>query len=347
MSETDARSEGIIPGAIPGGSDTLTQAIGEALKLIDSAESIVVAAHYGPDGDAMGSTLGLTHFLVEQGKRAKAYNRDGVPYNFRHLVGGQEILTSEGEIEATTDLVVILDCSSLKRVNPKIDLDRARTKVLVIDHHATLDSFDPDVLVHDVAASAVGEILYRLIQASGHRLSEKVAQCLFVAIHTDTGSFRYSNTTPAALAAVGELVRAGVDVWRVASETYENHPVSRIQLLSKVLETLQISSCGRFAFLTVTFDMYKSTGTGPEMLDGFINFARSIQGVEVAAQMRQVDRGRFKVSLRSRGKVDVAELAARFGGGGHKNAAGCTIDGGTDQVFETLTAAFQAALDGA
>ena len=338
---------GITPDEIPGGSEVLTRALRDAMGLFDAASSIVVAAHYGPDGDAVGSTLGLTQYLVERGKKAVAFNRDGVPYNFQHLPGAANVLTSVADIPDQVDLFVILDCSSLRRVEPKIQLDRAQTKVLVFDHHSTLDSNAIDVLVHDVNASAVGEILYRFIQMSGAPLTREVAECLFVAIHTDTGSFRYSNTSPASLSAVGELVRAGVDVWGVCSATYENHPASRILLLSEVLDTLKISDCGRFAFLTVTFSMYKRTGTGPEMLDGFINFARSIQGVEVAAQVRQVDKGRFKVSLRSRGTVNVAELAARFGGGGHKNAAGCAIDGDTTHIYDTLTAAFQEALDGA
>ena len=133
-------------------------------------------------------------------------------------------------------------------------------------------------------------------------------------------------------------------MWEVASGVYENHPVGRIKLLGLVLDTLQLSDCGRFAFLTVTQAMYKRTKTGPEMIDGFINYARGVRGVEVAAQLREIGRGNYRVSLRSRGKVNVAALAARFGGGGHHNAAGCGLKGTADEVVGVLTKEFQAAL---
>ncbi len=340
-----SESNGIKPQAIPGGHDELAGMLAGALALIEQAETIVVSAHHGPDGDALGSTLALTQALNQFGKKAVAFNRDPAPYNLSYLHGADELVRDPREFPKPLDLFIVCDCTSLQRVDPALVLDTNHTKVLCVDHHATIDSDFADVLLHDVAACATGELVYRLIVEMGISLTKPVAEALFAAIHTDTGSFRYSNTSPAALSAAGELVRAGVDVWHVCSQTYENYPVGRVKLLGEVLDTLTVSNCGRFAFLTVTQAMFTRTGTGPEVIDGFINYARGVQGVEVAAQVRVVAPEKFLISLRSRGRVDVATLAAGFGGGGHKNAAGCGIDGDADSVIQTITEAFQEILD--
>ena len=338
-----AEPPAITPGPIPGG-EAVSETLPRAVELIRSASSIAVAAHAGPDGDAIGSTLACSQLLRELGKKVVAYNRDGAPYNFTYLSGSEDVVTSPAELPDDLDLFIVLDCSSLVRVDPDLTL-ASDVKLLCIDHHATIDDDFADVFVHDVSACAVGEMIYRLVRALDASLSRPVAEALYAAIHTDTGSFRYSNTSPAALAAAGELVRAGVDVWHVASNTYENHPLSRVKLLGEVLKTLHVSDCGRFAFISVTDDMYERTGAGPEMLDGFINHARGIRGVEVAAQVRQNGDDSYRVSLRSRGRVNVAALAKRFGGGGHHNAAGCSIEGHLETVMETLTRVFQESLE--
>lgn len=340
-----SEGNGITPQVITGGHDDLPEMLANALALIEQAETIVVSAHHGPDGDALGSTLALTQALLQFGKKAFAFNRDPAPYNLSYLYGAGSLLRSPEDFPEPLDLFIVCDCTSLDRVDPRLELDRKHTKVLCIDHHATIDSDFSDVLVHDVGACATGELVYRLIVKLGIPLIKPVAEALFAAIHTDTGSFRYSNTSPAALSAAGELVRAGVDVWHVCSETYENYPIGRVKLLSEVLDTLTVSDCGRFAFLTVTQDMFARTETGPEVIDGFINYARGVQGVEVAAQVREVAPERYRISLRSRGRVDVATLAAGFGGGGHRNAAGCGLDGNAESVIQTITQAFQEILD--
>jgi phosphoesterase RecJ-like protein len=336
----------ITPAPLPSQGETLDGAYRAAAELLEKSHRIAVAAHIGPDGDAIGSTLGLTNLLREMGKEVTPFNHDPVPYNFSFMKGADTVVTDLRKLPRDLDLFVVLDCASLERVHPQLSIRGESTSVLVIDHHRVDRADFADVFVHDEGAAAVGEMLYRLVVALGRPLSRDVAECLFCSIHTDTGSYRYSNTSPAVLLASSELVRAGVDVWHVCSETYENHPVARVELLAKALSTLHVSGCGRFAFLTVTRDMYRETGGGPEMLDGFINFARGISGVEVAAQLREVGDDKFRVSLRSRGKVDVAALAGRFGGGGHHNAAGCGLDGQPREVIAELEAAFREILDG-
>ncbi|MBN1946570.1 MAG: bifunctional oligoribonuclease/PAP phosphatase NrnA [Bradymonadales bacterium] len=323
---------------IPGGSPDLADQLERASAYLHSGTRFLVCSHEAPDGDAIGSTLALANLLWDMGKQATPYNRDGVPYNFRFLPGADRLVAQPEGVLDGIDTLLILDCASLKRVDSRLVPDREKTRVVCIDHHETVDPNGPDLLVLDAAASCVGEILYRWMHRLSVLLSTPVAECLYVSVHTDTGGFRYQNTTPAALALASRLVGAGVDVWKVTSEVYENHPPGRVKLLSEVLDTLHISACGRIAFITVTQEMYRRTSTGPEMLDGFINFARGIIGVEVAGQLRELEHNRYRVSFRSRGRVDVARLAQKFGGGGHQNAAGCTIEGPPAQIIGMLTA---------
>jgi phosphoesterase RecJ-like protein len=334
----DSHSTGIVAQAIAGGSEQLDEELAQAAALIKQHQRIIVASHASPDGDAIGSLLALTHVLAGMGKRAVAYNLDGVPYNFRFLAGAEDVISDRSLLPRDTDLAICLDCSSWGRVDQHLVLDRKQVRTLCIDHHETVDADGFDVFVHDVRACAVGELIYRLIRVLEVPLSRHVAECLYVSIQTDTGSFRYSNTTAGALQAAAELVRAGIDVWTISSEVYEKHPIGRLKLLAHVLDTLHLSSDGRLAFVTVTHEMYQRTGTGPEMLDGFINYARGIAGVEVACQIRESKTNVYRVSFRSRGRVNVAQLAQQFGGGGHHNAAGCTIEGTPQTIVRQLTA---------
>jgi bifunctional oligoribonuclease and PAP phosphatase NrnA len=328
----------IEPAPLPPGPPRVEAQLAKVADLIRAHDKFIVTAHAGPDGDAVGSTLAMVHLLKQLGKEVVAFNKDRIPYSFAFLPGIELITQNLKRLPKNAQVCFVLDCSSLERVHPDLKLDTSRTRVVVIDHHSTIEAKPSDLLVVDPTASAVGELIYRLLGALSLRLTPDVAQCLFTSVQTDTGSFRYSNTTPAALMLAAETVRAGIDVWGSSSAVYENHPAGRVRLLAQVLETLQISTCGRLAFLTVTREMYRQTGTGSEMLDGFINHARGIHGVEVATQMREVDDEEFRVSFRSRGHVNVAKAAEHFGGGGHHNAAGCTARGSAEQVRMEITA---------
>jgi phosphoesterase RecJ-like protein len=329
---------------IPGASETLEASLVEAVALIEAHETFLVTCHRGPDGDAIGSVLAFCHLLWNLGKEATPYSTDQLPYTLEFLPGSDRIVSGQ-QPGPQHDVVAVLDCGSFERVSPDFRVDRSVSRVLCVDHHLTIDSSFADVMVHDAEASSTGELIYRLAVVLGAPLTPEIAKCLYAAIHTDTGGFRYSTTSAASLAAASELVRAGVNVWEIASEIYENYPEGRIRLLGQVLETLERSSCGRLAFITVSTEMYEQTDTGPEMLDGFINYARGISGVEVAAQIRQTDPGKYRVSFRSRGRVNVAELAEGFGGGGHHNAAACRLDGEPREIIERLTEELNRILD--
>ena len=178
--------------------------------------------------------------------------------------------------------------------------------------------------------------MYRIAHAFGYRFDPETALCIYVAIITDTGSFRYSNANREAFSVAGEMIEYGVNAWDVAEKLYENQPQKRLELLARCLPTLEVFKGGQAASVTVTCDMYAACGADSELTDGFINYPRSIRGVEVAIFFRQLDERKFKVGFRSKGKVNVAAFSAALGGGGHHNAAGCTVEGKLADVKATV-----------
>ncbi len=305
-----------------------------ALALLAMADSVVVATHVDPDGDAVGSSLALALMLLDQGKRVTLYDRDPVPYNFAFLPGAERF---GRQLPESCDLLCLLDCSSRERAGEELAAWAGARNMLCIDHHLTA-SVEAEVSLVDPEASATGELVYELALELAPGFGFAVAVNLYTAILTDTGSFRYSNATPTAFAAAGELVRRGVDPWEVTQQVYESHPAARLRLLARVLETLKVSPSGRAASVWVTEEMFAETGSNSEHTDGMINYPRSIAGVEVAFMVRETGPGECKVSFRSRGRVNVASLAAEFGGGGHHNAAGCRMGGCLPDVVEEVFA---------
>ncbi|WP_168210979.1 DHH family phosphoesterase [Persicimonas caeni] len=322
----------------------LADQIERFLEVIEENERFLVVSHTSPDGDAIGSTLSMGLLLEALGKEVVFYNRDAVPYNFGFLEGADAMVT-EVPADADIDVTVVLDCAEPERIGEEFPEQGWGDTIVVVDHHKTWDAEFADIYVRDVGAAATGELVYRLVVAAGVKLDKPIAEALYCCVMTDTGSFRYSNTSRTTFRIAGELIDAGVEPWRMTSHIYESNPKERLELLALVLNTLEFSHCGRLAFLRIEDEMFESTGTGPELTDGFINYARSIRGVEVATQLREDDEDLWRVSFRSRGKVDVSELAAKFGGGGHHNAAGCRIEGTSDEIVEKLSQALVELLD--
>jgi len=304
-----------------------TTAIDAILEVLAAGSRFLVAAHENPDGDALASTLALALTLRENGKQAVAYNRDGLPETFAFLPGAATLVDT---LPASTsfDAVLVLDSGDLRRAGD--DLDALAPTLINIDHHP--GSNFGDIVYLDTAASATGALVFRLMKAAGWAPSREVATCLYTAIISDTGSFRYSNADPEAFAMAGELVACGVDPWEISSRLYESQPENRLRLLGDVLKTLEVSPCRRIAAVTCTLEMFERSGAGPEHTDGFVNYPRSLEGVEVAIFFRQVRPDAVKVGFRSKGLVDVGSLAAALGGGGHHNAAGVLIEGVPDAV---------------
>ena len=302
------------------------------LKTINDGERFLVASHEGPDGDALASTLALTLALRELGKEVVAYNRDGLPAAFDFLPGADSLVSSLAPGERF-DAGFVLDAGELRRAGAEL---RQCCKILVnIDHHPYSENFG-EIYYVDTEASATGALVYRILMAGGWPISKDVATCIYTTIISDTGSFRYSNSNPEAFRIAGEMIAQGVSPWDVATGLYENQDPRRLQLLARALATLRISSCGRFASLAVTDEMYAATGANAEHTDGFVNYPRSIRDVEVAIFFRQVSPTSFKVGFRSKGMVDVGALSRELGGGGHHNAAGALVEGTLDEVRKTV-----------
>jgi phosphoesterase RecJ-like protein len=302
------------------------------LEKIDAGQKFLVASHESPDGDAMASTLALANFLRECGKEVVAYNKDCVPKDFDFLPGA-ETLVDRLDQGAVFDVGFILDAGELRRAGK--NLKEACRCLINIDHHPHSENFG-DIYYVDESASATGAMIYRIVKASGQPFSFNVALCIYTAILSDTGSFRYSNADPEAFNIAAEMVAQGVSPWDVASGLYESQDEKRLRLLALALATLTVSSCGSYASVSVTREMMEQTCAGPEDTDGFVNYPRSVRGVEVALFFRQVGDQTFKVGFRSKGKVDVGGLSREFGGGGHHNAAGAMLEGTLNQVRESV-----------
>jgi phosphoesterase RecJ-like protein len=290
--------------------------------LIAEAENILIVAHKNPDGDAIGSLLGFSRMLRLMGKKPVVYCPDKVPKVLSFLDGADEVL-SELDDETVFNLTVVLDTADASLLPPGLPPKERMGTLAVIDHHATHGDLGDLVIRYE--ASAVGEMLLDLQQRLVWPMDAKVAECLYTSIVADTGSFRFANTTPATHRAAAELISLGARSWHVATELFESFPIGRQRLLGEVLSTLTVSDDGRYAYLHCTQAMFKKTGASKEDLDSTINYARSIDTVQVAAMFREEQNGDVKVSFRSKGAIDVAAICAEFDGGGHKAAAGCTL----------------------
>lgn len=307
------------------------------LRAIREGRRFLVASHENPDGDAIASTLALANALREMGKDVVAFNRDGVPNDYRFLPGWENVVTSVPDGDRF-DVGFVLDAGELHRAGRWIR--HACHTLANIDHHPHSEDFG-DIYWVDEKASATGVLVYRLLTAADWPVSLDVATCIYTTILSDTGSFRYSNADPEAFRVAGEMVALGVDPWSIASGLYESQEEARLRLLALALPTLDVAPCGTFAAITVTSEMMTATGTAPEHTDRFINYPRSVRGVEVAIFFRQTGPDSFKVGFRSKGRIDVGALAREFGGGGHHNAAGAILSGAfpavRNQVFSRLS----------
>ena len=312
-----------------------------AVAALRSAKKVLLTMHRGPDGDALGSALALACTLRDLGREVTVYNPDELPYNFRFLSGAASVAKSL-PADAAFDVTVATDAGSFDRLGPDVPKDGRRGVLLNLDHHVTTEPFG-DVNYVDPHAASVGILAYKIIKELGAPLSRDAAECIYASILADTGCFRYSSTDPECLRIAAELLEAGVDPWEMTVRVYEQQPLARMRLLADVLSTLEVH--GKLATITITNAMVAKTGSEIDFTDGFINYARSVDGVEVAASFREpLNGGPWRVSFRSRGRVNVAAIAQKFGGGGHHNAAGCSIEGDEAAVRARIAEQIEEAL---
>lgn len=302
----------------------------EILAAISQGKRFLITAHVRLDGDALGSELALYLMLKDLGKEAVICNQDATPEHYRFLPAAEHIVHDLEHIEKY-DIAFILDCSELDRIG-KMAADVVKIKTLInIDHHVSNGRFSKLTLL-DPQASSTGELLYRLMRKMHVKMTKDICTNLYAAILTDTGGFRYSSTHQETLRAAGDLVEGGANPQWISENIYESDPPAKLQLLSKVLETLTLDMENRVASMVVTQKHLQDTGATMEHTDGFIDIPRTVKGIDIAMLYTQMGENQYKLSLRSKGKVNVEKIARQFGGGGHVNAAACRIDGDIEAI---------------
>jgi phosphoesterase RecJ-like protein len=322
----------------------MSDACRQISELLRSQNTFLVLTHYRPDGDAVGSQLALLLLLQDLGKTVEAWNDDEVPGKFRFLPHSDLIARPSAEPK-DFDVVIAIDTSTWQRVGTAAQRIRSRKHFINIDHHVSNEMFaDINWVVPEAPAS--GQIAFDLIKSGGFTLTPEIATCLFAAISTDTGSFSYNNTTAASLRVAAELVDTGINVGEICRHVYESYPYGRLMLLQKVLARLQLADQKRIAYMWITNSMFGESGAKREDTEGLIDYARAIQGVVVALLFEEtVEPGKFRISLRSKHpKLDVNAIARRFGGGGHREAAGARISGEAHEIERNVLAAVSEAL---
>lgn len=310
--------------------------------LIGRHRTFLITAHERLDGDALGSELALFHMLVGMGKEATVYNQDRTPENYQFLPASNRIVNDLPPLESV-EVAFILDSSELERVGKEAPRIASVPTLINIDHHVSNAGFCETALI-DSQASSTGELVCRLAAHMGVAVSREMASCLYTAILTDTGGFRYGNTSQAALLAAAGLVADGADPQWISENVYETNSPAKIRLLAAVLPTLTIDEGGSVGSLTVTQQAITAAGALPEHTEGFVDLPRSIRGVKISILYAELPDGRFKLSMRSKGNVNVERVARAFGGGGHVNAAACRMEGALPDIRRRLLEAIRASL---
>ena len=333
---------------------TLTEAdrtaAADLAEALHPGQRICLTTHVNPDGDGLGSEAGLAHLLRGQGYEVAITNPSPTPSRFRFLF--DELPGVDRTPEAVkelrrADVVIVLDISDLGRLGMLAETVRDRgVTVACIDHHVSPGSLPPGPRYVDPTAAATGELVFELALANGWPITQPAARGLYVALLTDTGGFRFSNTHPRTLRIAAELLETGLDPEQIYLDVYARAPEGRPRLFAEALQTLVVEPDVGLAWVTVPPGAIERLGVSSDDLDGVVEFPRSIEGVRMALLFREVSQGRVKVSLRSVGSVDVAAFAKQFGGGGHTKASGLALPGALADVQASVLAAAREYLSG-
>ena len=302
----------------------------ETGKLLLDAKKIVLCTHVSPDGDTLGSSLGLAQCLQKLGNEVIVYCDDLVNKSFSFIPGIELLQRPDANNSVEADLLVVIDASSFDRIGMVGEVVKYK-QLLNIDHHISNTHF-ADFVYLDSKAAATGEIMCELLQEMAWPIDHNIAECFYIAISTDCGSFRYANTTPKTMRAGAWLLEQGVRPNEI-SDKLDMKSRLTVEMLAKVLPSLTFEADGKIAYLTITNDLYNKDAN----TDSFVNYPRYIDGVEVASMFKAVEPKVTRVSMRS-SNVDVAQVALSFGGGGHIRAAGCTIYAPVEEAREQLLA---------
>ena len=311
----------------------------EAAKLLRESNRILISGHINPDGDSLGSMCALGHVLRSLGKTVVSVSPDGVPDGYKFLPGSDRIVTQLPH-DRQFDLCVMVDSENEGRLGDVAQVLKSCKKTLDIDHHPGGER-TADVQVIDATSASSGEIVYEILMEMGVRIGPAVAECLLTAIVTDTGCFRFSNVKPTTLRTAASLIEKGASISKVVRRVYETRPLSSAKLLGAALSSLNTSENGRIAYASITQEQMAAAGADASEAEGIVNYVRSVRGARIGILFREEEGGTTRVSLRAGEGFDVAQVARLFGGGGHKTAAGCTIDRPVAEAVDLVIGAAQ------
>ena len=310
----------------------------EITKLLEKNNSFLITSHKNIDGDAIGSELALYFILKKLKKKPIILNQDRLPRIYNFLPDSDKVHCLEDNYIniKNIDVGIIVDCTNFERIEETYKIFKNIKNIINIDHHNSNENYG-DLNYIDSSASSVGEIIYDLIKFINlDLLDEKISTCLYTAIITDTGSFRYSNVSSKTFSVVSDLTSQGIKPNLIADKIYNRNTYSGLKLLGKALSTLEVDKSNYASWLTITRDMLNDTEANDEEVEGIIDMARTLENTEVSILFRETKDNKIKVSFRSKGDFNVNEFAGKFNGGGHPNSSGCVCSGKIAEVKEKI-----------
>ena len=318
--------------------------LGKIVEILSKGHAFILTTHKDPDGDGIGSMLALGQSLKQAGKQVCLLLEESVPQPFDLLLGA-DLIEQNVDLDIEWTAVVVLDCADEKRLGGVArTLDSVRPWIN-IDHHETNTEFG-DINFIEPKGSSTGELVYEIIKEAAFPINSDIAEGIFAAIQTDTGSFRYDNTSSKAMRIAAEMIDLGVDPWEVTQKVMDGHDLSRLRLLKSALGTIELHHGGKIGVIVLTKSMFEEAGANKLDSERFVDFVRFIRGVEIAALIRQTGHRRYKFSIRSNNKVNAAKLAFQFGGGGHERAAGFDCEGDLVELKQSFIREAGRFLDG-
>jgi phosphoesterase RecJ-like protein len=310
----------------------------EITKILQENNNFLITSHINLDGDGIGSELALYFLLKKLNKKPIILNQNRLPKIYDFLPGSDKVhyLNNNRINPKSIDVGIVLDCSNIKRIGKTYEIFKNLKTIINVDHHKSNENFGSLNYV-DYSASSVGEIIYELIKSiDADLLDEKISTCLFTAIITDTGSFKYSNVSSKTFGMASHLTSNGIKPYLIADNIYNKNTYAGLKLLGKSLLTLEVDDSNYFSWLTITRKMLNDTNANDEDIEGIIDIATTLNNVEISILFRETKDNKIKVSFRSKGNFDVNKFAGKFKGGGHPNAAGCLCPGKLDEIKENI-----------
>src|SRR5712691_3547678 len=320
---------------------TTSPEIRQIVEAIHARQRFVLSSHSRPDGDSIGSQLAMAYALRALGKHVEVINADPAPPPLMAFPGVADITIAD-RADGEFDAAIIMECGDLTRTGVR---GLERFFVVNIDHHPGNSGFG-QINWFDASAAACGEMVFDVVCALGVSLTVEMATHIYLAILTDTGSFHYSSISPRTFDICREALEAGVDPVEVARNVYDSNNMGRLKLFGAVLSAMQIDPTGRIAIVYLDHEMARQAGGTYEDTEGLINLPLTVKEIEAVVFFKQSDGDEYRVSMRSKGDIDIGSIAKQFGGGGHKNAAGCTVSGPIDGLQKTFVEKIEHAIDG-